>query len=228
MEIVVQGIAKKSYKPDELEIQIEFLRREKTYDEALESGTKDVEEFIEKVMKKLKLSVEDLKTQVFRIYEETKVDYEREKEFKLGFVYEQRAILRIDYSIEKMMSFIESLTELENTPKCNLKFSIKDEESKKQEVISAAFANARRRAVAIADADHRIIKKCIKTDFKPYGSSIGYNQTIDAASFMGDDATPLIASREDRMAKIRAELPIIITPEEIIVQETIYCTWLAE
>ena len=46
MDIIVEGVGKKFYSPDEVEINLDFYTRADSYESALENGTKNVENFI--------------------------------------------------------------------------------------------------------------------------------------------------------------------------------------
>ena len=98
MDIMVKGNAKKMCSPDEVRVNINFYTKAQSYEEALINGSKDVESFIINVLEKLNFKDTDLKTNNFRIYEETRYDYETKKEIKLGFAYSQDAAIKFDYS----------------------------------------------------------------------------------------------------------------------------------
>jgi len=227
MEIIVQGIAKKSYMPDEVNIQLEFYRKENTYAEALEKGTKDVEMFIEKVLKSMNLEKDILKTQSFRIYEETKFDYETKQEIKLGFVYSQGIVLNLDYSIEKMAEWIGNLVKLENAPRCNISFKLKSEEKCKTEVIAEAFENAKKRAEIIARIEQKELKKCLKTDFKPFEQNVLYGNSFNASDMINSHAKAFMCKGMNA-TELKETIQTIFTPEEIEIQEAVYCLWVAE
>jgi len=74
MDIVVEGIGKKTYKPDLVKISLDFYTRTDSYDKALEEGTRNVEIFISNILEKMQYSKEDMKTKSFRVYEEKKYD----------------------------------------------------------------------------------------------------------------------------------------------------------
>ena len=50
MDIIVKGVGKKYYTPDEVEIGLDFYTKTDSYERALEEGTKDVEIFIKEVL----------------------------------------------------------------------------------------------------------------------------------------------------------------------------------
>ena len=226
MEIMVQGMAKKLYKPDQVSIKIDFYTNAENYEEALTKGVKDVEIFIKEVLEKLGFSKEDMKTNSFSVAEEKRFDYETKKEIKLGFSYRQSALVKFDYSMEKVANFIEKITELINAPKCKISFGIRDIEKVKNELLAQAYKKAREKAEVIANAAEKSLKDCLKTDFKPFEESYFSSSNINGSNFgmetakyrMGDNA-------------IKATNEIIMntfTPEDIEISESIYCLWIAE
>lgn len=226
MEIIVQGIAKKTYMPNWIEISLDFSRKENSYEDAIKLGMEDVDKFVENVLSKINLSKENIKTKVFRVYEDAKFDYETKQEIKLGFIYNQQAEISIEYSIDKITKMIQALTELKNPPKYKINFKLKDEEEKKTEVIAEAFENAKKRAETIAKTDKKELKKCLKTDFKPFEQNILYGNTIESLDMMNSRARVMMCKEEENNFKEMFER--IFTPEEIEIQETVYCMWNAE
>ena len=82
MDIIVEGVGKKFYNPDEVEIKLDFYTRADSYERALENGTKNVENFIDDVLEKMNFNKEIMKTRSFRVYEEKQYDYDRKKYIK--------------------------------------------------------------------------------------------------------------------------------------------------
>lgn len=87
MDIMVEGTGTRYYRPDEVEISLNFYTKTGSYETALEEGTRDVQVFIAKVLEQMKFSKEDLKTRSFRVYEETRYDYDRKETISLGYAY---------------------------------------------------------------------------------------------------------------------------------------------
>ena len=77
MDIIVKGVGKKYYTPDEVEIGLDFYTKTDSYERALEEGTKDVEIFIKEVLEEMQFNKDIMKTRNFRIYEEKRYDYEK-------------------------------------------------------------------------------------------------------------------------------------------------------
>ena len=87
MDIIVEGVGKKFYSPDEVEINLDFYTRADSYERALENGTKNVENFIDDVLEKMDFNKEIMKTRSFRVYEEKQYNYDIKKYIKSGYAY---------------------------------------------------------------------------------------------------------------------------------------------
>ena len=76
---MVQGEGKKFYKPNEVEISLNFHSNDTTYEKVLDKGTKDVELFISNVLGELNIKKDELKTRNFRIFQNIRYDYDKKK-----------------------------------------------------------------------------------------------------------------------------------------------------
>ncbi len=222
MDIMVQGNGKRFYKPDEVKISLDFYTKADSYESALENGTKDVQEFIERVLKQMNFLKEDLKTQSFRVYEEKRYDYENKIEIKLGFAYTQGATLKFDYDIKVIAEFMERASKLENPPKYTISFNVKNEQKRKNEAMADAYNSAKEKAEAIANAAGKNLKECIKTDFRPFEENIRSSSSLRNGMFEQENA-----NFSKRMSA-KETITNIFTPEDIEISETLYCLWVTE
>ena len=223
MDIIVEGVGKKYYKPDEVKINLEFYTKANTYESALEEGTRDVQIFMNDVLGTMNFEKKDLKTRSFRVYEEKKYDYENKIEVKLGFAYTQNATLKFDYDIDFISEFMDKVSKLLNPPKYTIGFDIKDMTKIKKEVIAEAYNSAKEKAEAIANAAGKTLEECIKIDFRPF------DERVYSASKIGNSMFE--AERADySFKKMSAQETItnIFTPEDVEVQETLYCLWITK
>ena len=223
MEIMVIGNAKRFYTPDEVIIKINFYNNAPSYELALQAGVKGVENFIVDVIEGMNLKKENLKTNNFRIYEEKKFDYEKKEEVKLGFAYSQIATIKFDYSMEKVAEFMEKVAKLDNAPKCNLEFGIKEQEKIKNELLAEAYLKAKERAEVIACAAGKQLVDCLKTDFKPFNNQMVSNTYLDT-----NHETSTRVMKADARNSVSNIITNVFTPEDIEVSENIYCLWLAQ
>lgn len=227
MDIMVQGEGKKFYKPDEVLLSINFFVNDKSYDEVLKKGTKSVEVFIENVLKRLNIDKENLKTRNFRISHNTRFDYQTKKQIDCGFDYNQNATLKMDYNMETIAKFIDEVAQLDNPPKYNMTFSIKEQEKAKEEVMSEAYNKAKEKAEIIAMSAGKKLKDCIKVDFRPFEEKIYSNSRLsDVDLFESEKSIGAIPMKQKQ-----ATADIIqntFTPEDVEIRETLYCLWIAE
>lgn len=229
MDIMVEGEGKKLYKPNELEINLNFYVNDISYEKVLEKGTKSVEEFINIVLNKLGINKEKLKTRNFRISRNIRYDYLEKKEIDNGFDYNQNAMLKMDYSREMISDFIDSVSKLEKAPKYNMNFTIKDKENAKKEVMSEAYNKAKEKAEIIAIASGKKLKDCVKVDFRPFEEKMYSNSSLSDNNFMLNEERKVGAIPEKTMRKATSEvLQTTFTPEEVEIKETLYCLWITE
>lgn len=226
MDIMVQGEGKRFYKPDEVVLNINFYVNDTTYDTVLEKGTKSVEEFINKVLDSLNIEKERLRTRSYRISQSTRFDYTLKKQIDCGFNYNQNATLKIEYDINKISKFMDTVAKSENPPKYNMTFTIKDQEGVKKEVLSEAYSKAKEKAEIIALSAGKKLKDCIKVDFRPFEERVYSNSRLTDSDLFNADAlgSPL-------MKRGKTSTDIIentFTPEDVEIRETLYCLWITE
>ncbi len=226
MDIVVEGIGKKTYKPDLVKISLDFYTRTDSYDKALEEGTRNVEIFISDILEKMQYSKEDMKTKSFRVYEEKKYDYDKKEDISLGYAYTQQAFLEFDYSMSKVAEFMDLVSKLSNPPKYYLSFSVKNIKECKKEAMKEAFKMAKEKAENIANVSGKVLKDCVKTDFRPFSERVISNSSLNSLDMMQEERGAL---RMEKMSRsVQDTIQTIFTPEDVEISETLYCLWIAE
>lgn len=223
MDIIVQGIGKKYYTPDQVEINLEFYTIADNYEDALERGTYDVQIFIRNVLEEMQISKEMLKTRNFKVYKETRYDYEQKKNIQLGYAYTQGATLKLDYSIDKVAQFMEKASLLQNPPKYRLNFYIKDIKQSKNEALAEAYIDAKQKAEAIANAAGKELKECIKIDFRPFEERIISKSSLNSSEMILEEDRGFKMSSA---RKVEDTIQTIFTPEDIEISENLYCLWI--
>lgn len=228
MDIIVEGVGKKFYNPDEVEIKLDFYTRADSYESALENGTKNVENFIDDVLEKMNFNKEIMKTRSFRVYEEKQYDYDRKKYIKLGYAYTQQANIKFNYSMNIIAEFMDMVSKLKNPPKYHLLFNVKDIKECKDEVLAEAYNKAKEKAETIARAAGKELKECVKTDFRPFEESVVSRSSLNSQDMYMEKEQSFGASTF-RMAKntgVQDTIQTIFTPEDVEITETLYCLWI--
>ncbi len=218
MEIIVEGKGTELFAPNEVVLNIDFVKKGQTYEEVLQEGTKSVQYFVEELLLKNGFQKEDLKTRSFIIREERRYDNNTQKTVFEGFSYRQSAILKFDYNKDLLAMMMVAISKLEDAPICQVHFKVKHEKECRRNIVSIAYKDAEEQALAIANAAGMALTKCVKVDFKPfttdYYSPVSFNSDMvrSAKACMGTEQT--IANT--------------FTPEDIELTETLYCLWIAE
>jgi len=219
MDIVVEGKASRFFKPDKVCININFYTLTKNYEDALDKGTKAVDTFIKSVFEKLEFNKEELKTRSFNVREESRYNVETKKHEFEGFSYSQAAKFEFDYDMKRLSEFMDEVTKLENPPRYQISFGIKNMVQAKSLVMADAYAKAEEKAKMIALAAGKKLKDCIKVDFRPF------EERVTSNSKMGDTMFEKAAFAAD---KVSERIENIFTPEDVEVTETLYCLWITE
>lgn len=228
MDIIVEGVGKKLYTPDEVEINLDFYTRADSYESALESGTKNVEIFINDVLEKMNFNKEIMKTRSFRVYEEKQYDYDKKIYIKLGYAYTQQANIKFDYSMNTIAEFMDMVSKLENPPKYHLVFNVKDIKKCKDEVLAEAYNKAKEKAETIAKAAGKELKECVKTDFRPFEERVVSRSSLNSQDMYMEKEMSIDGAKFG-MAKrtgVQETIQTIFTPEDVEIIETLYCLWV--
>lgn len=228
MDIIVEGVGKKLYTPDEVEINLDFYTRADSYESALEKGTKDVEIFINDVLENKNFNKEIMKTRSFRVYEEKQYDYDKKIYLNLGYAYTQQANIKFDYSMNTIAEFMENVSKLENPPKYRLVFNVKDIKKCKDEVLAEAYNKAKDKAETIARTAGKELKECVKTDFRPFEEKVISRSSLNSKDMYMQDEMSIDGARFG-MAKskgVQETIQTIFTPEDVEITETLYCLWI--
>lgn len=213
MEINVRGQGEKSFKPDQIVFEINISNVYSKYEEALTKGEESVLEFLN-LMKDFGFNFENFKTVRYQIRDE--VNYSDKERKKIGVRYSRELKLKFDYDIIKMSKIIETISKLKNAPNVNVRYGLKDRKTAEMELFTDAYQNAKRQADIIANAAGLKVVKCAKSSFENDCNSY-YSETRYEKACM----TKNYSSTSDIMAQT-------YIPEDIKVEQEIYCVFIAE
>lgn len=221
MDIIVEGTKTKSYKPNEININLTFTYVHNEYDICLEEGLKLIDDFVFNTLSKLKIDKENFKTRNFQVRHKTKFDYQNNKEIDLGYEFREDAFINLDYSVDIIANFIEEISKIKNGPKYMMTFGLKELEEAKKEVLKLSYKEMEDKAKVIAEAAGLSLKRCLKVDFKPFTETIISNSNLNE----------VYAENSARFAKASSASEVVsktFIPEDIQVSQTLYSLWLAE
>lgn len=215
MEINVMGQGEKSYKPDQIVFDINISNVYKNYEEALVKGEESVLEFLNE-MKAFGFESQDFKTINYQIKDET--EYKDNNYRKIGVRYIRSLTLKFDYDMKKMSEMVEISSKLKNAPRISVRYSLKDKKTAEMQLFTDAYQNAKKQADIIANAAGLKVVRCAKT-------SIGEedNNYYSRTSYECNDKIMCksSASASEMMAQT-------YTPQDIVVEQQIFCVFIAE
>lgn len=218
MEIIVQGTGIEFFAPNEVILNLNFNTKGQSYEQVLRDGIKNVQYFVNELLLKNDFTKEDMKTRNFIIREDRKYN-ETTRKYELdGYSFNQSATLKFDYNKERLAQIMMLLSRLENAPMCEINFGIKDEKQCRRNILAKAYKDAEDQAQAIAIASGKVLKECVKVDFKPFTTSY-----FSSSSFNSD-----IMYAEKACVGTAQAIVNTFTPEDIELNETLYCLWVAE
>ncbi|MBQ8425783.1 MAG: SIMPL domain-containing protein [Clostridia bacterium] len=219
MDIIVEGNGVKYFKPDQITINFDFKTVEKTYDQALENGAINVEKYLNLLIS-LGFKKEDLKTRSFRVSEERHYDESKRIYVADGFAYSQSAKLTFDYDMERMSTLMEETSKFKNAPIYRISFNIKDNKQAQEELLALAYEDALLQANALAKASGTKVVTCKTVSFQPFDAERGYS------SSMYDGA--IMSKAKCCSDNARQAIQNVFIPEDVEVDMTIYCQFIAE
>lgn len=217
MEIHVEGEALEYVSPDQVILNIEFKKKGESYNAVLNEGIESVKTFIEQILIPNSIDKEELKTRSFTIEEDKKYNNKLKKYEKVGFLFNQEAVLRFNYDKILLAAIMISLSNLKNPPLCYVEFGLKDKKEVQKNILSKAYEAAKIKAEAIAIASKKKLKDCIKTEFlKKSNSEFISNFAIEEG---------IITSSLEVQTK---NIVNTLIPEDIKLSEKLYCLWITE
>lgn len=217
MEIHVEGEALEYVSPDQVILNIEFKKKGESYNAVLTEGIESVKTFIEQILIQNSIDKEELKTRSFTIEEDKKYNNKLKKYEKVGFLFNQEAVLRFDYDKILLAAIMISLSNLKNPPLCYVEFGLKDKKEVQKNILSKAYEDDKIKAEAIAIASKKKLKDCIKTEFlKKSNSEFISNFSIEEGIFN----SPLEVQTKN--------IVNTLIPEDIKLSEKLYCLWITE
>ena len=214
MEIKVQGIGEKSFKPDYIKFNFSFKIKRKTYELALLDGTKSVESYIN-YLKSKGFKKEDIKTDSFNIHRE-RVYCESEKKYKDGdFIFSFACEMGFDYDLDLMSQIMEETSKIDECPTYKINFALKNEKESIDELMTLAYQHAESQAKVIAKASGKTLKDCVKVSFEPFENETQVNYAY------GEKMLSKCSATSDSIQEI-------FVPKDIQLDFTLYTLWIAE
>lgn len=230
MQIFMNGYGKKDFAPDQIRASVFFEYHASTYDEALRGGVEKVKNYIDAIAETTDFGPEDFKTKAYSVQErfhtnridpktEADLDKNLQKRVSDGFFFGQFACLEFDYDKIRLAKLLATSSKIPGSPMIHIDFALKDIESKRRELISVAYEDAKKKAEALAVAANKNLRDCVRVEIDRAPHSEGRNGVMfdRAASFMG--------APEDDFEREVKTIDETFRPDDITLSKEISCVW---
>lgn len=218
MDIIVEGVGEKNYKPNKITLNFDFKTTKKDYKDALNYGVRYVEKYFE-LLNSLGFDKEQIKTRSFRVSEDRHYDNKKNDYVFDGYVFSQSATLEFDYDMKKMSEIMDRTSKEENPPIYRISFGVKDDKKVEEEIIALAYTEAEFQANAIAKASGKKVKECVRVSFEPF-------DTLPVSATRYD--TEGYVTRSKCCMNASESIQNVFVPEDVVVSKTIYCQFITE
>lgn len=232
MQIFMDGHAEKDFAPDQIIASVIFEYRGETYNEALHGGVQVVKQYIDGIAELTNFKAEDFRTSAYSIREKyhinriepkTEEDLKKNLERRIsdGYEFTQYAYLAFDYDKTRLAKLLAISSKIPNAPLLHIDFTLKDEKSKICELIPEAYADAKKKAEALAVAANKNLRDCVRVEIDPAPRSYR-NGDLDGAAY--SKSAKLGAAYGDIDQEIKA-IDETFKPNDISLSKDISCVW---
>lgn len=207
--IAVKGVGRISVKPDQIQLTLELKAENKDYNAMISEANEKLENLTASLISS-GFSAEDLKTGAVSI--DARYDYVRKddgtqvREFT-DYVYSQTIHVKFPMDLDLLSKAVSAVSCSNAAPELSICFTLADREAVRDELLKMAAEDARHKAEVIAKASGNTLGgvKEISYDIEGCDIRVPVNRMV------------LRSCSSEAMADM--------TPEEIIVEESVYFVW---
>jgi len=211
LEIIVEGRSTGYFRPDELVMNVFFTVKGNTYNEAIQNGINSVYAFNSAVLLNNGFIENDLKTRSFSVVED-KVYNETTRQFEVrGFIFNQDATLRTDYTEDLLSSLVNSISTLDSSTNVTFNFGLKDEEVARRSLYEKSYDDALQKAETLAKVTGQRLGNILSID------SRGANYNIFSSTSFDNRMLTSLSNANVGLS--------FIHPEDIEISESILVKW---
>ena len=165
--ITVKGIGKLKVAPDRIEVSMTLRSKNKEYAAAMEESVKQ-QDRLRRALQEIGFAPEDLKTNNFNV--RTEYESERDKngmyrQVFAGYVCEHTLGLRFPFDTDRLSKVLTALSECLAEPELYISFTVKDKDALSDALLRNAAANAKQRALLLAEASGMELGRLMTIDY---------------------------------------------------------------
>lgn len=212
--IKVTGKGRLSVKPDLIQLSINLSDIREDYEAALEQSSKQTEE-LRNCLKKLGFSGTDLKTISFNVDTKYESYTDENRQWKQRFIgYEFRHMLKLEFNADNKLlgRVLYALANCSASPEFNIRYTVKDTDNAKNELLAKAVEDSKSKALVLAVA-----------------AGVELNEILSIDYSWGE--LDIVSQPMDRMLACEAKISdeagynINIEPENIDITDTVTVIW---
>lgn len=212
--IVVKGTGKVSLKPDRIELDLRMRAFDKEYRASMEKGALFLSDLRDK-LKEAGFDTDDLKTTNFNVERYSEYDNKTREYRFVGYYTNHSLRLGFDFDTGLLSRALDAVSNSVSDPETDIRFTVKDKESPKEELLRSAAADARKKAEILAEASGVKLGKLININYD-WGELNIYSRTVyEDRAFDG----------EPRLAK---SVAMDVVPDDIDLSDTVSFMWEIE
>ena len=152
--ITVRGVGKATAKADFVTINMSMKTSDMEYDTAMDRAAEKIDG-LSRALKHAGFGADDLKTTKFRVDTAYDTIKDRDGNYKRifeGFVVHHDVRLQFDFESRRLSQALSAMAACISAPEIEIRFSVKDSEKLKDDILRSAAENARRRAEILCEA----------------------------------------------------------------------------
>ena len=165
--LTVRGTGRLSVKPDLIVINVNLIKKDKSYSRAMEESAV-LQEALRAGLEKLGFKREALTTSSFNVNTEYESVRGRNGMFQqvfAGYVCMHRMRLEFAYDTKLLSQVLSAISDCIAEPELDVQFTVKNKEPLADELLKQAAANALRRAKLLAEASGVTLCELISIDY---------------------------------------------------------------
>ncbi len=207
--IAVKGVGRMSVKPDQIQLTLELKAENKDYSLMMDEANAKLENLTASLAS-AGFSTDDLKTGAVSI--DAKYDYVRKddctqvREFT-GYVYSQTINVKFPLDLDLLSKAVSSISCSNVSPELSISFTLADRDSMRDDLLKLAAEDARHKAEVISKAS---------------GTSLG---SVKEISYDIEGCNIHAPANRMVLRSCSSEAIADMTPEEIIVEESVFMVW---
>lgn len=161
-EITIKGIGNITAKPDFVSISISLEKINENYSIGYKQFTNDMKK-LQKVVEELGFSKDELKAS--SISSSQHKEYIKGNYVPKGYKFESSLKLSFDFDPERLGKSLEKLSKSEIKPNINIRFTVRDKEEVKNQLLAAAAKDAKKKAEILCTALDAKLGQLLKINY---------------------------------------------------------------